>query len=102
MNRTIVATALSLSLLGCSPLSPEGKQVRVTSDPEVVSGCKFVGNTKAATGVLRAMSASGEEQVERKLQNQAAAMGGNVLYLVSWDTGSVQGVAEVYRCAHQK
>ena len=100
MYRTVVVTVLSLSLLHCSGLSPAGKAVRVTTEPAVVRECTFIGQTQATAGWLGGMSASADTQVEHTLQNQAAAMGGNVLHLVSLRLRPVaQGVADVYRCA---
>ena len=66
----LLASALLLAV-GCSTLTPEGAKVRLTSNPDVVRGCAFLGNVKAASNWNPQMTGNlGPEQVETKLRNQ--------------------------------
>ncbi len=92
--------------LACASLTPEGARVRVTQNPDVVRGCEFLGNAKASSGWGGPAGGNmGEDEVQTKLQNEAARMGGNVVFLISNKAGgyggSSRGVAEVYKCAPQ-
>jgi hypothetical protein len=91
------------TLPACSSLTPEGSRVRVTTNPDVVRGCEFLGNAVGSSGWGGPAGGNiGEDQVQIKMQNEAAKMGGNVLFLISNKAGgyggSSRGVAEVYRC----
>jgi hypothetical protein len=44
------AILVAITLSGCASLTKEGRHVRVTNNPDVVRGCKFVGNIKASSG----------------------------------------------------
>lgn len=104
MRRTLLVLLAAVTGLSCASLTPEGARVRVTQNPDVVRGCEFLGNAKAGSGWGGPAGGNmGEDEVQTKLQNQAATMGGNVLFLISNKAGgyggSSRGVAEVYRCA---
>jgi len=95
----IVGTALCV--VSCAHLSPEGQKVRVTVNPDVVHGCEFVGNVKAGSGWGGAMASNaGEDQVQVKMQNVTAKLGGNVLFLTSSKGGQsgARGIGEAYKC----
>lgn len=90
-----VAVLLSL-LLGCVSLSPAGAQVRITSNPEVVRGCKFLGNIKSTSGWGGAAGTGlAGSNTEKALQNQTANLGGNVAFVVS---SGIHASGEAYNC----
>jgi hypothetical protein len=99
-----IPTALSafalLFITGCAGLSPEGARVRLTNNPDVVKDCTFIANVKGKSGWGGAAGGSiGEGQVETKMKNQTAKIGGNTLYLISSKSEFASwGVGEAYRC----
>jgi hypothetical protein len=100
----LFSTVLMVS--ACSSLSPAGQHVRVTANPDVVRGCEFVGNIKASSGWGGPAGGNmGEDQVQVKMQNQTAELGGNVLFLTSNKAGgyggSSRGIGEAYKCPSQ-
>ena len=100
----VVAFVGACVLLGaCASLTPAGQRVRVTVNPDVVRGCEFVGNVKARSGWGGPAGGNiGEDQVQTKMQNEVAELGGNVLFLTSNKAGgyggSSRGVGEAYKC----
>lgn len=103
MRKAVVIAVCTLTLGACASLSREGQRVRVTTNPDVVRGCEFVGNTKASSGWGGPAGGNmGEDQVQTKMQNETAKLGGNVLFLTSNKAGgyggSSRGVGEAYRC----
>lgn len=71
-------------LSGCATLSPKGQRVRITTNPDVVRGCEFLGNISGYSGWGGTAARSlGEEQVQIEMQNKTADIGGNVLFLIS-------------------
>jgi len=102
--RRIVFAILALPLISCTAsLTPMGAKVRVTTNPDVVRGCEFLGNASASSGWGGPAGGNiGEESVQNQLQNKTAEMGGNVLFLTSNKAGgyggSSRGVGEAYRC----
>jgi hypothetical protein len=66
------------------------RPIRITTNPEVVRGCAFVGNVRA--------EARNQEKLEEKLKEMAVALGGNVLMIVT-NTPDAEGSGEAYRCA---
>lgn len=102
MTKIAVALALAALLVilsGCATASPEAQNVRVTSNPEVVRGCEFLGNVKSMSGWGGA-AASGlaARNIEETLKQRTHDLGGNVVYVVR-NEGS-QGSGEAYRCAN--
>lgn len=73
---------LPLALLGllagfsCVSVTPAGAAVRITNNPDVVRGCKFLGNFSLSTVTKTA------SQGERLFRNKVAADGGNVGYII--------------------
>lgn len=74
-------------------LTPEGGKVRVTENSQATVGCTFISNIKAPDEWTEGDSTP-------NLQNQAAKLGGNLVFL-GRKTG-VQQNAEVYRCPNQR
>ncbi len=94
MNR-LGLLVLGIVLVGCVSLTSEGKKVRITSNPEAVKGCAFLGNvrsTSTLSGNVEGLAASANEKT---LQNDAAALGGNVIYVIS---SGRHASGEAYRC----
>jgi hypothetical protein len=86
---------LGTVLVGCVSLTPEGKKVRITNNPETVKGCTFLKNvrsTSTLSGNVEGLAASANEKT---LQNDTAALGGNVLYVIS---SGRHASGEAYRC----
>jgi hypothetical protein len=85
------------TMYACVSLTPEGKQVRLTSNPNVVQGCAFLGNVKACSGWGHAVGGEtlNPANTEKSMQNQTAALGGNVLSVVT--TGAYAS-GEAYQC----
>ena len=93
----IVSVALAVTALSaCVSVSEKGKQVRVTSNPDAVKGCAFLGNVKATSGWGgSAGTGLAGSNTEKTLQNKTADMGGNVLFVVS---SGIHASGEAYRC----
>lgn len=103
MRKIAVLTCVSILVTGCASLSPEGQRVRVTVNPDVVRGCEFVGNVKTSSGWGGSAAGNmGEDQVQIKLQNETAKLGGNVLFLTSNEAGgaTARGIGEAYKCTN--
>lgn len=87
---------LLVVLLGCVSTTPGGERVRVTSNPDVVKGCKFLGNVKATSGWGgSAGTGLASSNTEKTLQNKTAALGGNVVYVVA---SGIHASGEAYAC----
>jgi hypothetical protein len=85
-----------LTLAACVSLTPAGEKVRVTSNPDVVKGCTFLGNVKATSGFSGpGETGLGTSNTEKTLQNKTAALGGNVLFLTA---PGVHATGEAYAC----
>jgi hypothetical protein len=89
-----------LLFTSCVSHSPGASAVRLTNNPEVVKNCTFIANVSGTSGWGGAAGQSiGARQVETKMKNQTAQMGGNTLYLVSTKGGfTPRGVGEAYHC----
>jgi Domain of unknown function (DUF4156) len=103
MARRTVLTAGVISAViavcACKSLTPEGSKVRVTSNPEVVRGCTFLGNVRD-----EAMHAVGTpKRAEDMLRSKTAALGGNVLMVTtSTSTYALTAMSgEAYLCVAQ-
>lgn len=100
MSRFIAICCASLYLAACATLTPGGQQVRVTTNADVVRGCRFVGNVSSGSGFG---GGAGQERTQIDLQNKTAQMGGNVLYLATsgggWaPNGGAWASGEAYFC----
>jgi uncharacterized protein YbjQ (UPF0145 family) len=104
MRRPIFVALLALaSACVTTHLSPEGERVRVTTNAEAVRGCKLLGNIEASDrmngGMMGQMAA--EENANRRLRNDAAKLGANVVLMASSTTGMSGSRArgEAYACS---
>lgn len=87
-----------LGALACATVTPEMRQVRVTNNPDVVRGCKFLGN---ASPVADTQWRSGSWDNDTVFREQVAKKGGNVGFITSSPQKPSEGVGyygEVYRC----
>jgi hypothetical protein len=96
----VLCALVFLLIIGCAGLSPEGARVRLTNNPDVVKDCTFIANVRGTSGWGGAAGGSiGDRQVETKMKNQTAKIGGNTLFLIYSKTGfTPRGVGEAYRC----
>lgn len=105
--KKIMATILAIGLTACSvtELKPNADAVRVTTNPEVIKGCKYIAEIAASDrfygGVLGQDLA--EENMYRKIKNSAVKLGANVVYLNRAHTGldGASGRGEAYFCETQ-
>jgi hypothetical protein len=92
-----LALFASACALSCVSTTQQGARVRVTSNPDVVRGCEFLGNVKATSGWGgSAGTGLAESNTEKTLQNKTAALGGNVLYEVQ---SGIHASGEAYFCS---
>lgn len=96
--------ALGVAALCASCVSAprQADRLVITSDPQVVRGCAFLGAMKTthSSGVL--FMGKGTEDVERKLISEVAAKSGNVVLIPppDWNIwGSARSVGDAYRCS---
>lgn len=96
MRRSFGVLAVGILALtaACVTVTPQGQRVRVTSNPEAVKGCEFLGNVKSTSGFGSTTSLAASN-TERTLQNKTAKLGGNVLFIV---TSGGHSTGEAYRC----
>lgn len=105
MKRLLLVLPIALVLPACVTvsLSPEGSQVRLTSNPEVVRGCSYIGQVQGTDHMNGGLAGQGaaEENAMREIRNRAAQMGANTVHLVTSKTGfsgaAVRG--EAYKCS---
>ncbi len=100
---SLLTILLSLTACSTASLSPGGSKVRLTSNPEVVRNCSYIGQVQGTDHLNGGLLGQGvaEESAMRKIRNQAAEMGANTVHLVTKSTGfsgsAVRG--EAYRCS---
>lgn len=95
---------ITLSLTACVTvgLTPEGARVRMTSNPDVVRGCSYIGQVQGTDHMNGGLSGQGaaEENAMREVRNRAAKIGADTVHLVTSTTGfsgaAVRG--EAYIC----
>jgi Domain of unknown function (DUF4156) len=81
---------------GCISTSPAGEKVRTTNNPEVVRGCKFLGNVRATSGWGGpAGTGIAEHNTDVALREKTAKLGGNVVYVVE---SGIHAAGEAYLC----
>jgi hypothetical protein len=85
-----------LLLASCVSTTPEGAKVRITSNPDVVKGCQFLGNVKATSGWGgNAGTGLATSNTEKTLQNKTAELGGNVIFI---NSSGIHATGEAYKC----
>lgn len=105
MSRLRSSTLAALMLLSAcvmTTLSPAGERVRLTSNPDVVAECDFLGEVTGSDGFNGGIAGqrAAEENAIRRLKNAAGALGADVVFLVSSETGMSGSTqrGEAYRC----
>ena len=102
----LVAVAATSLVCGCVTLSAAGARVLVTSNPDTVKGCRLLGQVKGSDHMWGGSAGQGiaEENATAELQNRAAQMGANVVFLSRSSTGSSGSsqLGEAYLCEQAK
>jgi hypothetical protein len=94
MTRILVTTAALA--VGCISASPAAQNVRMTSNLEVVHGCKFLGNVRATSGWGgHAGTGIAGHNTDVALREKTAKLGGNVVFVVQ---SGIHAAGEAYRC----
>ena len=105
MFKSLVAIAILLMVLvtGCASLTPAGENVRITSNPDVVRGCKYIGRVEGNDHLNGGSMGQGaaEKNATIRLQNSAAEMGANTVFLARSSTGfsGSNQLGEAYSCS---
>lgn len=82
--------------------TPAGQAVRITSNPEIVRGCAFLGEVVGKDRMNGGLLGQGaaEENATRRVKNTAAEMGADTVLISTSTTGfsgsTIRG--EAYRC----
>lgn len=101
-NMAVAAIAVAFITASCTSTTPKGAQVRVTSNPDVVQACEYLGEVKGADHMWGGSLGQGkaESNAYKRLKNNAAEMGANVVLMVTDETGSSGSTkrGEAYRC----
>jgi hypothetical protein len=96
--RPALAAAIVVAA-GCVTVTPEMRNVRVTNNPDVVRGCKFLGNTAPIKDTE--WSRSGSLDNDTVFRDQVVKKGGNVGYITAQPQKPAEGVGyygEAYLC----
>lgn len=97
MKRLLAILIALVTACACQTVSPAGEKVRVTSNPEVVRGCTFLGNVKSTSGWGGAAgSGIAANNTEVALREKTAKLGGNVVFMVT--SGGSKATGEAYAC----
>lgn len=87
-----------ITLTACVSANQYAQKVRVTSNPDVVKGCEFLGNVKAMSGWGGAAgSGVAARNIEETLKQRTWELRGDTVYVVR-NEGS-HGSGEAYRCS---
>jgi hypothetical protein len=99
----LIAIVAVLSLSACASLTPKGTTVRLTTNPDLVKGCQYVGEVQGTDRMWGGLAGQGvaEDNAETRLRNKAAAMGADTVFLniSSTTTSGSKQKGEAYRCA---
>jgi hypothetical protein len=95
MYRTIILLMLCILFTSCASDSAKRQKVMVTSRPDRIEGCRFVGQVESSP-ILVDLRAGGVafDNVLHELKNEAKKMGANVV-LTSTRTHTT---GEAYQC----
>ncbi len=78
----------------CQTASPSAESIRITADPEVARGCKFLGNVEGSSGFATVSIAANNATVE--MREKAAKLGANVIVAISVGP---KALGEAYLCS---
>jgi hypothetical protein len=95
LKKTTILLAVLAVGAGCVSVSKQGASVRVTTNPEVVRGCQYLGSVNSTSGWGGpAGTGLGTANTEADMRNKAAGLGGDILFVTA--TG-VHASGEVYK-----
>ena len=101
MKRTIVILVCFIPLISCVSLSEQGEKVLLTSDPQRIKGCQYVGQVVSTSswGVIGATDEA-YDNATNELRNKAGEMGANVVRTIdiSNTMGGVRMLGEAFEC----
>jgi hypothetical protein len=87
---------LALVSVGCISASSAAQKVRTTSNPEVVRGCRFLGNVRATSGWGGAAGTGiAGHNTDVALREKTAKLGGNVVFVVQ---SGIHASGEAHDC----
>lgn len=84
MNRTLILLMLCILLASCASDSAQREKVTVTSRPDRIEGCKFMGQVESSP-ILVDLRAGGVafDNVMHELKSEAKKMGANVVLILT-------------------
>jgi hypothetical protein len=91
-------TLVLLATVSCATIGPPttGNDVRVTTNPDVVRGCTFLGNVETGAWASFGNNNRPGWANEKWLRQDTERLGGNVVYINSNDRSGASG--EAYLC----
>jgi hypothetical protein len=95
MRRTIVLLICYILIASCASTSTQGEEVIITSNPEKIERCKFIGQVESSS-ILVGLTANGVayNHARNELKNEARKRGANVV-LTSRISNTI---GEAYEC----
>lgn len=97
MKRIIVLLICYILIASCASTSTQGEKVIITSNPEKIEGCQFIGQIESPS-ILISLTANGVayNHARNELKNEAIQRGANVV-LTSRISDTI---GEAYECKH--
>ncbi|WP_193227617.1 hypothetical protein [Aureimonas psammosilenae] len=90
------------ALTGCQTATPESANIVTTGNPELVRGCKFLGQETGKQYLIGGVVLMGaaQEDANRRLKNAAAAKGATHLLTTNQQMGmgGASATGDLYRC----
>jgi len=101
MRKLVVAT-LAVLVAGCAAgvaPTPAAAKIRVTSNPDVVKPCKFLGNV-SAKAVGGTWATTPGERAQARLQQEALDLGADTVFIAAntADARVAATTGEAYKC----
>ncbi|MGD9228337.1 MAG: DUF4156 domain-containing protein [Desulfobacterales bacterium] len=95
MKKIIVLLICYIFITSCASTSTQGEKVIITSNPEKIEGCQFIGQIESSSILVR-LTANGVayNHARNELKNEARRKGANVV-LTSRNSDTI---AEAYEC----
>ena len=101
MKRTIILLIFYIAFASCVSLSEQGEKVFITSNPQRIEACKFMGQVVSSSswGVIGGTDEA-YENATNELRNKAGEMGANVVLTndITNKLGRLTMNAEAYTC----
>ena len=106
MTRHLIAPLLAAMLVSCAqagppPVAADGRQIRVTDNPDVVRECEWVANVKGSSGWGGTTGQGvGHDDAMARISQQAAELGADTVYITTSEVGTsgVRVLGEAYAC----